>query len=167
MQEHTCQVRGQARAPVGWHFLWAGFWIDGQLVSCLVAPHPNQPFWHQHFTRGINATDSYFGVHLCVCIYVCVCVYVLMVPCVVSGVHVWACVFLHTCRLKIILLLSFSSKQERCHVFYSTLETPMGFPSPASSLPPLSALLRVLVILLGQGLCGFRKQGPGSQSSRP
>lgn len=54
MQEHSGQVRGQARAPVGRPSKGAGFGPGGALASRPTAPRANPPSRRQHFTGGIH-----------------------------------------------------------------------------------------------------------------
>lgn len=83
---------------------------------------------------------------MCICVCLCACVYVCaygpMCGQRCACVSVCMCVFLHTCHLKIVLLLSFSSKQERCHVFIRPRRPPWGFPPsllPSRPFLPCSA----------------------------
>lgn len=53
--------------------LWVGICLDGQCVSCLIAPRPSHPFCHQHFTRSRNKTDVHYFSFACARACVCMC----------------------------------------------------------------------------------------------
>lgn len=62
--------------------LRVGVWLDGRCVSCLIAPHPNQPFCLQHFTRSRNKTDLNVTSFVRVCVYLRTCVHTSVPVCV-------------------------------------------------------------------------------------
>lgn len=140
-------------AGAGWGE--AGLCLDGHFVSCLTAPHPNQPSWHQHFTRGISTAAPRVGV--CARARLCLCSRVWFAVCARARP------FLCTCYFQIALSPSFSSEKERCHVFTGLWSPLVGFPAPPTSpAPALSMLLRVRSYPLFQDpLLGVTDKGPG------
>lgn len=159
MQEHSGQVRGQARAPVGPSAAGggAGFGLDGHGVSPMTAPHPTRPpfptsaLYPRHPStpgsrRGLSELGAAAGAHAC-------------------GQR---CALLCTCRFQRTLSSSLSSPNRKVPRFYWTTETSGGglsCPSPPRHPCPFHAASRARASRSARTLCLGPRKGPWKNSS--
>lgn len=122
-------------------------WLLNRWTACFLSgsttPKPTFPT-SALYQRHKRDRLMFRCASVCVCMCVCACtraygpVCAQRCACVCACVRVCVCmcVFLHTCHWKIVLLLSFSSEKERCHVFIRLSGPLWGFlPSLLHSCP--------------------------------